>query len=162
MGTLSKAFGSCGGYIAGCREVVKYLKYTAPGFVFSVGISPANAAAALASIRKISRDPAPVHRCQDRSRKFLETAKSHRLNTGLSNNTPVVPVIIGNSLRALLLSRNLFQRGINVQPILHPAVEEKAARLRFFITARHTDEQIRYTLQCVEEELAKLETGSRS
>ena len=53
MGTLSKAFGSCGGYIAGCSEMVEYLKYTAPGFVFSVGMPPSNAAAALASLRLI-------------------------------------------------------------------------------------------------------------
>ncbi len=162
MGTLSKAFGSCGGYIAGCKEVVKYLKYTAPGFVFSVGISPPNAAAALAAIRKIERDPQRVHQIQSRSKLFLQTAKAHRLDTGLSNNTPVVPVIIGNSIKALLLSRNLFKRGINVQPILHPAVEEKAARLRFFITARHTDEQIADTLQAVDEELTKLDSSGRS
>ena len=161
MGTLSKSFGSCGGYIAAGKEVVKYLKYTAPGFVFSVGISPPNAAAALASIRKILRDPSRVHQVQSRSRLFLKTAREHQLDTGLSNNTPVVPVIIGNSMRALLLSRNLFKRGINVQPILHPAVEEKAARLRFFITARHTDEQIAQTLQIADEELTKLEPTRR-
>ncbi len=161
MGTLSKSFGSCGGYIAGCKELVKYLKYTSPGFVFSVGISPPNAAAALASIRKILRDPSRVHQVQSRSRLFLKTAREHRLDTGLSNNTPVVPVIIGNSMRALLLSRNLFKRGINVQPILHPAVEEKAARLRFFITAQHTDEQIAATCQAVDEELTKLEPSRR-
>lgn len=162
MGTLSKSFGSCGGYIAGCKEVVKYLKYTAPGFVFSVGISPPNAAAALAAIRKVERDPERVHQIQSRSRLFLQMAKDHRLDTGMSNNTPVVPVIIGNSIKALLLSRNLFKRGINVQPILHPAVEEKAARLRFFITARHTDEQIAHTLQAVDEELSKLDSSRRS
>jgi len=65
----------------------------------------------------------------------------------------VVPVIIGNSLRALQVSRALFDKGINVQPILHPAVEEKAARLRFFITSAHTEEQIRYTVNAVSEEL---------
>ncbi len=157
MGTLSKSFGSCGGYIAGCKEVVKYLKYTAPGFVYSVGISPSNAAAAVASIDKISRDPEPVGRCRARSELFLKSAKEYNLDTGLSDNTPVVPVIIGNSLRALQLSRNLFKRGINVHPILHPAVEEKAARLRFFITADHTEEQIRQTIQAVDEELTKLD-----
>jgi len=157
MGTLSKSFGSCGGYIAGCKEVVKYLKYTAPGFVYSVGMSPPNAAAAVESIGKISRDPEPVSRCRARSELFLKLAKEHKLDTGFSDNTPVIPVIIGNSLRALQLSRNLFKRGINVHPILHPAVEEKAARLRFFITADHTEEQIRQTIQAVAEELTKLD-----
>ena len=142
MGTLSKAFGSCGGYVAGSRDLVRYLKYTAPGFVYSVGLSPANSAAALAAIKRLERDPSIVRRCIDNSRLFLRLAKEAGLDTGTSNDTPVVPVIIGNSLRALKLSRRLHALGFNVQPILHPAVEEKAARLRFFITSEHREEQI--------------------
>jgi len=157
MGTLSKSFGSCGGYIAGCREVVEYLKYTAPGFVYSVGLSPPNAAAALAALRLIEQEPERVSRCQARSRLFLQTARERGLNTGLSNNTPVVPVILGNSLHALQLSHRLYVRGINVQPILYPAVEESAARLRFFITARHTEPQIQTTVDAVAEELFALD-----
>ena len=157
MGTLSKAFGSCGGYITGCKEVVEYLKYTAPGFVFSCGLPPANAAASLASLELLQREPQRVARLQANSRLFLELAKEAGLNTGLSNSTPVVPIIIGNSVDALRLSRQLFERGINVQPILYPAVEEKAARLRFFITAVHTPEQIRRTVATVAEEIAKID-----
>jgi len=157
MGTLSKSFGSCGGYIAGCSELVEYLKYTAPGFVYSVGLSPPNAAAALASLHLLKEEPDRVARVQANSRLFFQLAKERGLNTGLGNDTPVVPVIIGNSLHSLKLSRRLFERGINVQPILYPAVEEKAARLRFFITAVHTDEQIRDTVAAVAEELWSLD-----
>jgi 8-amino-7-oxononanoate synthase len=64
-----------------------------------------------------------------------------------------VPIIIGNSADALLLSRRLFERGVNVQPILYPAVEESASRLRFFITSRHTVDQIRETVKAMAEEL---------
>jgi 8-amino-7-oxononanoate synthase len=156
MGTISKALGSCGGYIAGSRELVKYLKYTAPAFVFSNAISPTAAAAAYAAIRKIARDPEPVTRCRARSELFLRLAKERNLNTGPSHGTPIIPIIIGNSLVALMLSRKLFERGINVHPILHPAVEEKAARLRFFITAAHTEDQVRYTVATLDEELKKL------
>ncbi len=162
MGTLSKSFGSCGGYIAGSRELVEYLKYTAPGFVYSVGMPPSNAAAALASLRLIEEDPERVARVQDRSRKFLQLAKRLGLNTGTSHNTPVIPVIVGNSLHALQLSRRLFERGINVQPILYPAVEEHAVRLRFFVTACHTDEQIEQTVAAVAEELVKIRPAVRS
>ncbi len=157
MGTLSKTFGSCGGYIAGRREVVEYLKYTAPGFVYSVGIPPSNAAAALASLKVLKEQPGRVERVQANSRLFLALCKQHGLNTGLGNNTPVVPVITGNSMHALLLSRALFERGINVQPILYPAVEEEKARLRFFITAAHTEEQLRRTADAVAEELGKID-----
>jgi 8-amino-7-oxononanoate synthase/malonyl CoA-acyl carrier protein transacylase len=156
MGTLSKSFGSCGGYIAGANELVQYLKYTAPGFVYSVGISPSNAAAALAATRRLEKHPELTAKCQTNSRLFLELARGRELNTGFSADTPIVPVIIGNSLIALKLSRRLFDRGINVQPILHPAVEESAARLRFFITANHTEQQIRDTVEAVHEELTKL------
>ncbi len=157
MGTLSKSFGSCGGYIAGCKEVVEYLKYTAPGFVYSVGLSPSNAAAALAALRLLEEEPNRVADVQARSAQFLRLARERGINTGMSNNTPVVPVITGNSEHALLLSRALFERGINVQPILHPAVEEEAARLRFFITSTHTKEQVRQTVAAVAEELEKLD-----
>ncbi len=157
MGTLSKSFGSCGGYIAGSRELVEYLKYTAPGFVYSVGMPPSNAAAALAALRLIEEDPERVARVQDRSRTFLRLAKQRGLNTGLSHNTPVIPVIVGNSLHSLLLSRRLFERGINVQPILYPAVEEHAARLRFFVTACHTEQQILETVNAVAEELFRID-----
>ncbi len=156
MGTLSKAMGSCGGYIAGCCELIEYLKYTAPGFVFSVGMPPANAAAALASLRVLQKEPQRVARLQEAAARFVHRAKARGLNTGLSGGTPVVPIIVGSSLCALQLSQRLFERGINVQPILYPAVEEKAARLRFFITACHRDEQIDAAVDITAEELAAL------
>ena len=159
MGTLSKSFGSCGGYIAGGKAVVEYLKYTAPGFVYSVGISPSNAAAALASIRALEREPQRVARLHERAELFLSLAKKQGLNTGMSKDTPVIPIILGDSIRCLQLSQALARRGINVQPIVHPAVEEQAARLRFFITSKHTEEQIRYTVATLAEELAKLGSG---
>jgi 8-amino-7-oxononanoate synthase len=157
MGTLSKTFGSCGGYIGGCKELVEYLKYTAPGFVYSVGLSPPATAAALASCRLLQTEPQRVARLQDRARLFLCLAKSRGLNTGRSKDSPVVPVILGNSMRCLALSRALFDRGVNVQPILYPAVEESAVRLRFFITSMHTEEQIRYTIEAMVEQLQNID-----
>ena len=159
MGTLSKATGSCGGYIAGRKELVEYLKYTAPGFLFSVGMPPAAAAAALASLERLQAEPERVGRLQQRSALFLALARERGLNTGMSKDSPVVPVILGNSILCIRLSKALFGRGINVQPIVHPAVEESAARLRFFISALHTEEQIRYTVDALGEELAKLHTA---
>ncbi len=142
MGTLSKSLGSCGGYIAAASEIVEYLRYTAPGFVYSVGMTPANTAAALAALRQLERHPERVERLQRNSAYFLELAREHKLDTGESAGTPIVPVITGSSIMALQLSQRLFEAGINVQPILHPAVEEQAARLRYFITCDHTPQQI--------------------
>ena len=143
MGTMSKSLGSCGGYIAARKEIVEYLKYTAPGFVYSVGLSPSNTAAALASLRQIEVQPERVERLQENSALFLTLAIEAGLDTGASRGTPVVPVITGSSASALRLSDRLFRSGINVQPILYPAVEDHAARLRYFITSDHTPEQIR-------------------
>jgi len=157
MGTLSKSFGACGGFIAGCKELIEYLKYTAPGFVFAAGLSPPNAAAALASLELLKQQPERTVTLQRRSELFLELAKKRGLDTGLSHDSPVVPVILGNSLHALQLSHGLFERGVNVQPILHPAVPESAARLRYFITCLHTEEQIRYTINAMVDELRKID-----
>ena len=157
MGTLSKSLASCGGYIAGSAELIEYLKFTVPGFVYSVGISPPGAAAALAALTVLQREPQRVGRLRELSALFLKLAKERGLDTGLSAGTPVVPVIAGGSVKVLRLSRALFDRGIHVQPILPPAVPDRSARLRFFITTNHTEAQIRATVNAVADELAKLQ-----
>ncbi len=156
MGTLSKTFASCGGYIAGTRELVEYLRYTAPAFNFSVGISPPNAAAALAAIRLLEREPQRVECLRARARLFLALAREHGLDTGRSRDTAIVPVLIGNSRDCVRLSDGLFRRGIQVHPILYPAVDENAARVRFFVSSLHSEEQIRATVVATAEELARV------
>ncbi|MGF1481922.1 MAG: aminotransferase class I/II-fold pyridoxal phosphate-dependent enzyme [Cyanophyceae cyanobacterium] len=156
MGTLSKSFASCGGYIAGCREVVQYLKYTAPGFVYSVGMSPANAAAALAALQLLEAEPERVTRLQERAKLFLELAKDKGFNTGTSKDSPIIPVIVGEPRKAVQLSQLLFQRGINVQPMVYPSVPYDAARLRFFVTSVHSEEQIRLTIGMLAEAIAQI------
>jgi 8-amino-7-oxononanoate synthase len=156
MGTLSKSFASCGGYIAGSKELVEYLKYTAPGFVFSVGMSPPNAAATLASIRVLKAEPERATRLQARAKLFLKLAQERGLNTGMSQDSPVIPIIVGDSLKSIALSQNLFKRGINVPFMIYPSVPQHGARLRFFVTCNHTEEQIQLTVDTLAEELAKL------
>lgn len=154
MGTLSKALGAMGGYISGGRELVEYLRYTVPGFVFATAVPPAMAAAALAALTLIDAEPERVVRLRDNARLFLDLARQHGLNTGTSECTPVVPVILGNSFHCLKLSKAMLDRGVNVRPILHPAVAESASRLRYFVSAKHSEEQIRYAVEAMVEELA--------
>ncbi|MGB1926433.1 MAG: aminotransferase class I/II-fold pyridoxal phosphate-dependent enzyme, partial [Rubripirellula sp.] len=156
MGTLSKSAASCGGYIAGSKALVELLRYTAPGFVFSVGAPPAQVAAALAALETLEVESDRVERLRERSELFLSLCREAQLDTGDSEGTPVIPVITGNSMVALRLSNRLRGDGINVQPILYPAVDESAARLRFFITCEHSEEQIRYTVSKVAERYAEL------
>ena len=157
MGTLSKGLGSTGGYIAGSSALIDYLKYTAPAFVFSGGIGPGSSAAAMAAIKLLEEDPERVATLQKRSALFLNLARQHGLNTGTAEGTPIIPVILGNSMHCLELSHRMRKRGINVQPILYPAVEETASRLRFFITAKHTEDQIRRAVTAAAEELALID-----
>lgn len=147
MGTLSKSFGSCGGFVGSSKEMIDYLRYTTPGYVFANGIPPAATGAALAAIRLLQREPQRVEQLHHNCELFLELTKSYGLNTGLAMGTAIVPVITGSSLAALRLSESLFKQGINAQPILHPAVEEERARVRFFLTSCHTDEELRDAAQ---------------
>ena len=142
MGTLSKALGSCGGYISGCKALIDYLRYTMPSFVFATGISPPTTAAALAAIRLLIKEPQRLVRLHENSALFLNLCKERGLNTGTSKGSPIIPIILGNSPHCLMLSRLMLARGVDVMPILHPAVEESASRLRFFITSGHTSEEL--------------------
>ncbi len=154
MGTLSKSFASCGGYIAGSAALIEYLKYTVPGFVFSAGISPANSAAALKACQLMKAHPEVMHQLQARSKFFLERCQALGLDTGPSHDSAVVPCIIGNSFHALQLSDRLAQRGINVQPIVYPAVDDDASRLRFFLSSTHSEAELELAANILAEELA--------
>jgi 8-amino-7-oxononanoate synthase len=152
MGTLSKTLVSCGGYIAGKRTLIEYLKLAAPGFVFSVGMAPPAAAAALAALEVLEREPERVRRLNDRATLFLSLLREGGLNVGGSIGAAIVPVITGSSIRAGRLAHALFERGVSVPPILYPAVPERAARLRFFLTAAHSEAHIRETARILIEE----------
>ena len=160
MGTLSKSFGSCGGFVGGRGDLIEYLRYTTPGYVFAAGLPPANAGAALGSLRMLQEEPERVTRLQENSRLFLNLAQEAGLDTGMSANSPIIPIITGNSALALKLSEALFKNGINAQPILKPAVNEDEARLRIFMTAEHSAEQIEKTVEVLRTEWAAIQGGN--
>ncbi len=149
MGTLSKSLASCGGVIAGKADIIEYLRYTAPAFVYSVGISPANAAAALSAARLLRKEPERAARARENGRYFFDLLVKNGLNVGLSSGFAITPLIVGNTKETVRLSNALLKEGINTQPIFYPAVEESQARLRFFITANHTREQLEYTVDTI-------------
>jgi 7-keto-8-aminopelargonate synthetase-like enzyme len=102
------------------------------------------------------REPERVGQLQRNSRYFHELAKENGLDTGAGMGTSVCPIMVPDSLPAVVLSQRLLERGINVLPIIYPAVPAKASRLRFFITATHTDAQIRTTVEATAEELREI------
>jgi 8-amino-7-oxononanoate synthase len=156
MGTLSKALASCGGYIAGEVALIEHLKFLAPGFLYSVGMTPSAAASALAALQLMRKEPQRVAALQARGLQFRDEARAAGIDVGLSTGLAIVPALTGSSVRALKLSQALFERGIHVQPILYPAVPENAARLRFFIGCEHTEAQITETVQALKQEFARL------
>ncbi|MFJ2592636.1 aminotransferase class I/II-fold pyridoxal phosphate-dependent enzyme [Streptomyces erythrochromogenes] len=154
MGTLSKSFASCGGYLGGSARMVRWLRHTLPGFVYSVGLTPANAAAALAATELITAEPHRVRTLRRNSGLFLGLATAAGLPTGSSADTPIVPVVLGDSARTLHVADRLFARGIVADPIFHPAVDEGLSRLRFFVTSEHREDDIRRAVAVLAEEVA--------
>lgn len=157
MGTMSKTLCGCGGFIAGNAVLAELLRFKAPGFVYSVGMSPALAAASNTALNLLRAEPERVHRLQRLSAFFLQEAKARGLNTGYALGYGIVPIIVGNSMVACMLCERLLARKINVMPIMYPAVEEGTARLRFFLSAVHEEEPVTEVLDILVEELAKLE-----
>ena len=156
MGTLSKSLAGCGGYVAGESALVEHLKFLAPGFLYSVGMPPPVAASSLAALQCMQNEPERVLQLVGRGQQFLEEAKAAGINIGNSAGLAVVPAIIGSSLSTARVSAAMFERGINVQPILYPAVPEKSARLRFFISCLHTPEQIHETVDALAQEIRRI------
>ncbi|WIX82491.1 aminotransferase class I/II-fold pyridoxal phosphate-dependent enzyme [Amycolatopsis carbonis] len=156
MGTLSKSLAGCGGYLAGSSRTVQWLRYSLPGFVYSVGLTPASAAASLAALRVLRTEPSRLARLRENAVSFLQLAQAAGLPTGSASATPIVPCVIGDSTTTLRLAGTLYDRGIIVDPILHPAVDESQTRLRFFLTSDHEPAQLEYTTTTVAAELARL------
>jgi 8-amino-7-oxononanoate synthase len=156
MGTLSKTLSGCGGYIAGSAELVDYLKALLGVFVYSVGMPPLIAAAAHAALDMLHREPQRVLQLQANAARFKELAQERRLDTGTGAGTAVCPIVVGDSIPAVVLSQKLLERGINVLPVLYPAVPAKASRLRFFLTAMHTENEMKTALDATAEELENM------
>ena len=150
-GTLSKGLGTCGGYLAGSHNLIEYLRYNLPGFVFSVGISPALAAGSLEAIRLLQTRPEIMEHLHTAIRAFADSARRRHLDICLAGETAVLPVMVGKDEDAWLLSNELKKRGVSVPPAMYPAVPKGKARLRFCVISEHRPEQIEKALDLLEE-----------
>lgn len=162
MGTLSKTLVGCGGYIVGSSTLIDYLRCLGNAFVYSVGMPPLLAASVEKALEILHREPERVARLQRNGRLFREHAKRRGLNTGAGAGTAVAPIVIGDSIPTVMLSQRLFERGINVQPVLYPGVPAKTSRLRFFLTAMHTEREIETTIDLMAEELGRIPDAIRT
>ncbi|MDP7703634.1 MULTISPECIES: aminotransferase class I/II-fold pyridoxal phosphate-dependent enzyme [unclassified Mycobacterium] len=144
MGSLSKALGSCGGFIAGNANLIEALT-TAPAMLLTVGFPPTAAAAALTALEVLESEPDRVQRLWRNTAMFTTALQDLGVDLGLSQNTPICPVMVPSVARVVFASSLLLQRGIYVGPVTAPAVAPGQERLRFFITSEHTEDQLKTT-----------------
>jgi glycine C-acetyltransferase len=145
VGTLSKAIGSLGGYVAGNRTLIEFLYHRARPFLFSTSHPPAVAAACIAALDVLSEEPQIIERLWDNTRFFKSGLQALGFNTGLSES-PITPVIVGEGALAMKLSDRMFQEGVFAQGIAYPTVARDKARVRTIVTATHTRQELQFAL----------------
>jgi glycine C-acetyltransferase len=149
VGTLSKAIGVLGGYVAGSRDLIEFLHHRARPFLFSTSHPPAVAAACLAAIDVLLEEPALIERLWDNTRYFKAGLAKLGFNTGVSES-PITPVIVGDGALAMTLSDRLFEAGVFAQGIASPTVPPGKARVRTIVTATHTRDELQFALDAFE------------
>jgi glycine C-acetyltransferase len=145
VGTLSKAIGALGGYVAGSRTLIDYLYHRARPFLFSTSHPPAVAAACIAAIDVLEQEPHIIDRLWDNTKFFKAGLQALGFNTGVSES-PITPVIVGDGALAMKLSDRLFERGVFAQGIAFPTVARDKARVRTIVTATHTRGELQFAL----------------
>jgi glycine C-acetyltransferase len=145
VGTLSKAVGVIGGYVAGSRAMIEFLYHRARPFLFSTSHPPAVAAACLAAIDVLESEPQLIERLWDNARFFKSGLQALGFNTGASDS-PITPVIVGEGSLAMKLSDALFEQGVFAQGIGFPTVARDRARVRTIVTATHTRDELQFAL----------------
>ncbi len=145
VGTLSKAIGALGDYVAGSHDLIDFLHHRARPFLFSTSHPPAVAAACIAAIDVLMEEPEIIDRLWDNTRFFKDGLQALGFNTGLSES-PITPVIVGEGATAMKLSDRLFEEGVFAQGIAYPTVARDKARVRTIVTATHTREDLQFAL----------------
>jgi glycine C-acetyltransferase len=145
VGTLSKAIGALGGYVAGSRSLIDFLYHRARPFLFSTSHPPSVAASCIAAIDVLEQEPAIIERLWENTRFFKAGLQALGFNTGLSES-PITPVIVGEGALAMKLSDRLFEEGVFAQGIAYPTVARDKARVRTIVTATHTRDELQFAL----------------
>jgi len=150
MGTLSKTIPSVGGYVAGKKELVDYLRHASRAYIFSAALPPAQAAAAKAAFEVIMDEPWRVEKLRKNSEQFISGLQERGFNT-LNTETAIVPVTCGEDEIAYRMTREAQHRDVFVLPVVSPAVPPDLARLRATVTAAHESEEIERAMDVIYE-----------
>jgi glycine C-acetyltransferase len=145
VGTLSKAVGALGGYVAGSRALVEFLQHRARPFLFSTSHPPSVAASCLAALDVLEEEPELIDRLWTNARFFKAGLSALGFDTGLSES-PITPVIVGPGEVAMALSDRLLRAGVFAQGIAYPTVARDKARVRTIVTASHTRDELQFAL----------------
>jgi 8-amino-7-oxononanoate synthase len=146
MGTFSKSFASLGGFIAGDKEVINYIKHNSRSLIFSASMTPASAASVLASIEIMENEPERIQHLWDITAYALKGFKAAGFDTGKSE-TPIIPLFIRDDIKALQLTQMLLAEGIFVNPVVSPAVPKEDCLIRYSLMATHTIEQVAISIE---------------
>jgi len=149
VGTLSKAIGALGGYVAGSAELIEFLHLRGRPFLFSTSHPPGVAASCLAAFQVLEAEPERIRNLWDNTRFFKDGLKRLGFNTGASE-TPITPIMVGEGRKAMEFSRALFQQGLFATALAFPTVPEGKARLRTIVTATHTQAELTEALGILE------------
>jgi len=149
VGTMSKTLASCGGYICAKAQVIDWLRYTLPGFVYSVGLSPVILASARTALRLMQEEDWRIGKLAQNAELFRDAAHEAGLSTGPAIGRGVVPILFQDSVETMWASQHLLEHGFYVPPIVQIGVPKDQPRLRFFISAKHTPEEIKSVIDCV-------------
>ncbi|HOW41763.1 MAG TPA: pyridoxal phosphate-dependent aminotransferase family protein [Bacteroidales bacterium] len=146
MGTFSKSFASLGGFIAADKEVINFIKHNSRSLIFSASMTPASAAAVLASIEIMESEPERIKHLWDMTALALEGFRSAGFDTGKSE-TPIIPLFIRDDIKALQLTQMLLAEGVFVNPVVSPAVPKEDSLIRYSLMATHTKEQVEISIE---------------
>jgi glycine C-acetyltransferase len=148
MGTLSKTIPSVGGYIAGDKELISYLRHASRAYIFSAALPPAQAAAANEAFKVILDEPWRIEKLNQNTQLFISGLKSAGFDT-LLTTTAIVPVLCGSDEQAFVMTREAQHHDVFVLPVVSPAVPEGLARLRATITAAHEPSEIERAMDVI-------------
>ena len=149
MGTFSKSFASLGGFVAGDKKVISYIKHHARALIFSASITPVSVATALATLSIIENEPERRERLWAITKKMKSGFQTMGYDTG-PTESPVIPVIIGDDMKTFMLWKMLREQGIFTNPVIHPAVPHGQALIRTSYSATHSEEELDTVLACFE------------
>jgi len=155
MGTFSKSFASLGGFIAADKEIINYIKHNSRSLIFSASMTPPSVATVLAAMEIMKNEPERIEHLWEITNYALEGFKSMGFNTGRSES-PIIPLFIGDDIKALTITQILLENGVFVNPVVSPAVPKEDSLIRYSLMATHTKEQVDISIEKITKAARKL------